>query len=418
MFRLIAIAGTFDRLHKGHRFFISQAFKFSKKAIIGLTSDEYVKRKFRIHPSVDGSEFRIKTESDKYTWKVAEGLPGGGGIRIKTYQERKRELREFLREKGLLERTRIVKIDDVYGPAIEDNDIEALVVTSETMKGGRLVNQKRQEKGLKRLKLLRVSIIPAYDRKRIASTRIRLGEIDRWGRVYANVTMQQCNNATMRGRDKYKISEELRQELKKPQGILIKGNPENHKELADELKKIVTKFPPVMIATVGDEVTKLCNQVGIKPDLAIIDYHVMRQRKYYSLADLGLVNSCHSRESGNPAGSPIRSGMTGGVKVTNRDSPGVEGSRERSLITVKNPPGNITPTLFAAIKRSIKSYLANGRQRIIKVLGEEDLAGVPAMLLSPLGSVVLYGQPQEGLVVVEIIEEKKEELLLLIQKYP
>lgn len=47
-FHTVAIAGTFDRLHKGHRFFISQAFKFGRKVIIGLTSDKYVKKKWSV----------------------------------------------------------------------------------------------------------------------------------------------------------------------------------------------------------------------------------------------------------------------------------------------------------------------------------------------------------------------------------
>ena len=45
MYKLVAIAGTFDRLHKGHRFFISEAFKQGEKVLIGLTSDAFAKAK-------------------------------------------------------------------------------------------------------------------------------------------------------------------------------------------------------------------------------------------------------------------------------------------------------------------------------------------------------------------------------------
>jgi uncharacterized protein (UPF0218 family) len=35
---------------------------------------------------------------------------------------------------------------------------------------------------------------------------------------------------------------------------------------------------------------------------------------------------------------------------------------------------------------------------LIMVEGEEDLLGFPAMLLAPIGSVLLYGQPGVGIV--------------------
>ncbi|MBM3212057.1 DUF359 domain-containing protein, partial [Candidatus Poribacteria bacterium] len=82
-----------------------------------------------------------------------------------------------------------------------------------------------------------------------------------------------------------------------------------------------------------------------------------------------------------------------------------------------------------AIHRALKrKYITNTGGRlhrlymretcfVVKVIGEEDLAGVPAILLSPLGTVVLYGQPQQGIVVVEVSEEKKRQLLQLLDRY-
>jgi len=52
----------------------------------------------------------------------------------------------------------------------------------------------------------------------------------------------------------------------------------------------------------------------------------------------------------------------------------------------------------------------------IFVRGEEDLAALPAILLAPEGSVVLYGQPDEGVVFVSITKSKKEEILDLLDK--
>ena len=101
---------------------------------------------------------------------------------------------------------------------------------------------------------------------------------------------------------------------------------------------------------------------------------------------------------------------------------------EESVVTVRNPAGNITPSLIRAIKKAYLAILHGEKQQLIKIIGEDDLAGVPAILFSPLGSVVLYGQPAyvseesglrrgkhgEGIVLVEISAKKKEELFAKI----
>ena len=43
----IALAGTFDRLHAGHWFIISEAFKRGERVVIGVTSDKYVRSKIK-----------------------------------------------------------------------------------------------------------------------------------------------------------------------------------------------------------------------------------------------------------------------------------------------------------------------------------------------------------------------------------
>lgn len=83
-----------------------------------------------------------------------------------------------------------------------------------------------------------------------------------------------------------------------------------------------------------------------------------------------------------------------------------------SKIEVKNPAGRITKDLWGSIET------AEPPAKII-VKGEEDMATIPAVILAKEGSVVVYGQPGEGLVLVEITAEKKkefEEYLELLEK--
>jgi uncharacterized protein (UPF0218 family) len=66
--------------------------------------------------------------------------------------------------------------------------------------------------------------------------------------------------------------------------------------------------------------------------------------------------------------------------------------------TAKNPAGTISDSLIRCIEQAI------GRPgSLIVVEGEEDLAVIPLVLRAPYGAVLVYGQPNQG-VVVRIID--------------
>lgn len=76
-----------------------------------------------------------------------------------------------------------------------------------------------------------------------------------------------------------------------------------------------------------------------------------------------------------------------------------EGRPEAATVRdVENPAGTIT----AALVRAIEAGLAAPGPTRIDVDGEEDLAVLPAILLAPAGSTVVYGQPDEGMVAVPV----------------
>ncbi|MGB9978412.1 GTP-dependent dephospho-CoA kinase family protein [Methanobacterium sp.] len=68
-------------------------------------------------------------------------------------------------------------------------------------------------------------------------------------------------------------------------------------------------------------------------------------------------------------------------------------------LNVDNPPGTITDELWETIEKA--KYLAKEANVLIVVNGEEDLAVIPCVLMAPKNTLILYGQPGEGLVVVE-----------------
>jgi hypothetical protein len=85
-------------------------------------------------------------------------------------------------------------------------------------------------------------------------------------------------------------------------------------------------------------------------------------------------------------------------------------SLDAKVINVKNPAGTLTPEMreaFANAKPPLK----------IVVEGEEDLAAIPAVLSAPQGSVVAYGQPGEGVVLIKVTESKRREFTDLLKEF-
>lgn len=361
-FKLIAIGGTFDHLHKGHRWILHEAFKSGEKVIVGLTSDKYAEEKFKeksvLRQSL-GQPLRLRSVQAEY--KV--------NFKVQSYKERKEELEAFLRQAKLLDRAEIIEIHDVYGGAEKNQELEAIAVTRDSLAGAREINKRRKDLGLSKLMVIRLPLVTAEDGKRISSDRIRSGETDREGKLYRR-------RAFIKG----KISSALRLKLKKPLGQLFKHG-ENDREGIYKLIKLRIHHSGIVI-TVGDIVTKNCIAHGIAPAIAIYDYRVQRKQQF-----------AHDEELGIPSFN----------------------SDIMRKAYVGNPAGCVTEALSEAIFGAIHTYLSTGKFYVIKIDGEDDLAAIPSILLSPLGSTVLYGQPNKGVVMVTVTEKVKGRVAELIR---
>ena len=80
--------------------------------------------------------------------------------------------------------------------------------------------------------------------------------------------------------------------------------------------------------------------------------------------------------------------------------------RTENILEADNPAGTITENLWETIEEAISLTLKDSEKRIIVVEGEEDLAVLPCLLIAPEDAVILYGQPNEGLVFVNVCEGK------------
>ncbi len=154
-FRKVAVGGTFDELHLGHRVLLLKAFEIGQRVLIGLCSDEFVKKLGKPHTTA-------------------------------SYEERLRELKSFLDDLGVVERSEIISLTDPFGPTINDRCIQAVIVSDETKSAANEINKERTKKGLNPLSIVTINMVPSEDCSPISTTRIRRGEIDREGRLTKN----------------------------------------------------------------------------------------------------------------------------------------------------------------------------------------------------------------------------------------
>lgn len=157
------------------------------------------------------------------------------------------------------------------------------------------------------------------------------------------------------------LPDKLRFLLKDPLGKLFKGNGV---ECVLAMKKELVSAKKV--AAIGDMTVFYLLQASIVPDLAVVD----NKTKRMTVPDHIMQNLDHD---------------------------------SYKTIEVKNPAATLTKELIDTIRDSLNS---DERVKII-VDGEEDLATLPAILYAPLGSAVVYGQPDEGSVLVDVTPETK-----------
>lgn len=151
-YKLVALGGTFDVLHAGHRLLLSEAFKIGDVVLIGVTSDRLVATLHKKHP-------------------------------VRSFSSRVRDLDRFLKTRRWSSRVRVAALREPYGPAATRKKLQALIVTEGTLASGRRLNRLRQRNGLQPLDLFVVDLLKAADGKPISTTRIRNREIDPQGRV-------------------------------------------------------------------------------------------------------------------------------------------------------------------------------------------------------------------------------------------
>ena len=161
-----------------------------------------------------------------------------------------------------------------------------------------------------------------------------------------------------------KLPDNLRDQLKIPLGLLILENEVSKNNIQKHISE------NSYIITVGDRTTEKMLDFGLIPSLQIIDGQEKR----------------------------IKRDIPKNIKVS-------------TDLTCENPAAEITAQSIQTIKQA---FLSKTPIRIT-VDGEEDLLVIPVCIYAPENSVVMYGQPNEGLVIVKITPEIRNKTQTLLE---
>lgn len=154
----------------------------------------------------------------------------------------------------------------------------------------------------------------------------------------------------------------LRPELQKPLGTLVQNTTE-----------VLNLIEGKIVISVGDIISEELRQKDVHPAISVIDFRTRRHE---------LLHQSFGKET----------------RTTNHQGT-INSEAVKSFITVRN------------------DYLMSKEPQTLIVDGEEDLLALPAMLLAPLGAMVLYGLFDRGVVVNLVTEELKKKIEEIVEKF-
>ena len=87
----------------------------------------------------------------------------------------------------------------------------------------------------------------------------------------------------------------------------------------------------------------------------------------------------------------------------------IEGTQVYQQFVASNQAATISTEAWDTLKKIIYLALSSSSDRShLKITGEEDLLALPTIVEAPLESLLLYGQPDKGMVVHPITSESKK----------
>lgn len=166
------------------------------------------------------------------------------------------------------------------------------------------------------------------------------------------------------------FTEEMKNKLREPIGELVTGRDPD--EVTEKLKQLIKNIEPFMVIAVGDFVSNKLHEHNVKVDIYIVDGKIERAEKPTRLPSL------------------------------------------ENIVESVNEAGTISPSSAEKLHELIHS--PESWPVILKIDGEEDLLALAAILSSPENTVVVYGQPKKGAVIVRVDNRVKEKMVEIIRQ--
>jgi len=280
---------------------------------------------------------------------------------IEPYNIRKKSVRDYISSKKWVNRSKLTLINDFAGPLTKDIHYDAVVVSKNSKPNADLINRMRLTNGIRPLEIVQVEEIrDRNNQNMISSAAIRKGTMDRKGNCFIDLFEKTI-----------KIPDKMKTKLRKPLGKIIKGSFDKEADTAAKTILNIVKSKPVVTITVGDIISRSLKNKGFIPNVEITDNRSRR------------------------------------VIISN----GSDSDEEK----YQNIPGTINRNAVIAINRFVQEALMFKNHRKLVVDGEEDLLALPVIMLSPLGSLVLYGHWQHGVISVAVTEKTKEKVSNMIK---
>lgn len=311
-FRCCLVGGTFDRLHAGHRLLLDAACRQSESVEVHITTDAMAEHK---------------------------------SMFVLDFEQRQCDLLDWADTKTDVKIT-VHTLEDTFGPAPAHTTADAIVATPETVGMCESINEQRLSNNLPPLHIIEVAHLRGIEGGLISSSSVRNGSMDQEGHPWMR---KELREATL------KMAPALDAELKTPMGTLFEG-PEDDPEIGMAAALDGMPAHVQLLVTVGDVTTKTLLEMGVTPDLALID------------------------------------GMTKRMKLDQVDL--VDPTEFEHRLDAVNPAGLLTPSLCQTLQHALQA----DETVLIEVEGEEDLAPLVIHCFAPIGSVILYGQPRTGVV--------------------
>ncbi|RKF83603.1 Phosphopantetheine adenylyltransferase 1 [Golovinomyces cichoracearum] len=168
---VVAVGGTFDHLHAGHKLLLTATALLLQSStwaptnlrlIVGITGDELLKNKSYAEyikswkqRKTDVVDFLLsillftsKIQKDELSISSLDKYDSGSctvHVKVQTHSVT----------------IECIELKDPFGPAVTDDSITALVVSHETSLGGKAINQKRIERGVRPLMVYEIGVLSA-----------------------------------------------------------------------------------------------------------------------------------------------------------------------------------------------------------------------------------------------------------------